>query len=135
MNSQVSHGPGSACADCKSQPYSRLVNLFVGCAIYTIVCVAVLRPSRSIRVMYNAVSLINHIFACAGFLFPKAVLFYFYFSPLSGLSVFAHILSTEADDCPFTNQHMGENDCRKYFMVNICKRMLPDPAGIKPITY
>ena len=29
---------------------------------------------------------------------------------------------------PFLNQQKGENDCRKHFIVNLHKRMLPDPV-------
>ena len=35
---------------------------------------------------------------------------------------------------PFLNQRKGENDPRKYFMINLHGRMLPDPAGIEPTT-
>ena len=35
---------------------------------------------------------------------------------------------------PFLNQLRRENDRRKYFMMNLNKRMLPDPAGIEPVT-
>ena len=32
------------------------------------------------------------------------------------------------------NQQKGQNDCTKYFMITLHKRMLPDPVGIKPAT-
>ena len=35
---------------------------------------------------------------------------------------------------PFLNQRMGENDSRKYFMINLHTRMLLDLAGVKPTT-
>ena len=35
---------------------------------------------------------------------------------------------------PFVNQWKGENDFRKYFMINLHERMLPTSAGIKPAT-
>ena len=35
---------------------------------------------------------------------------------------------------PFLNQRRGENDHRKYFMISLHKRMLPDLGGIKPMT-
>ena len=50
---------------------------------------------------------------------------------LSSQPVFVQILLSETDNL---NQWMGENDCRKYSMVNLSKRMLPDPAGIEPPT-
>ena len=34
----------------------------------------------------------------------------------------------------FLNQQKGENDHRKYFMINLPERMLPEPEGIKPAT-
>ena len=39
-----------------------------------------------------------------------------------------HILS------PFLNQQKGENDRRKYFMINFHERMLPTSAGVEPAT-
>ena len=33
---------------------------------------------------------------------------------------------------PFLNQQKGENNSRKYFMINLHERMLPNPAGIEP---
>ena len=35
---------------------------------------------------------------------------------------------------PFLNQQKGENDCRKYFIINLQDRILPDLVGIKPVT-
>ena len=35
---------------------------------------------------------------------------------------------------PFLNQWKGENDHRKYFMINLSKWMLPDPVGIGAAT-
>ena len=35
---------------------------------------------------------------------------------------------------PFLNQQKGENDCRIYFMINLHKRVLPDPVGKEPTT-
>ena len=35
---------------------------------------------------------------------------------------------------PFLNQRKGENDCRKYFTINLHKRMLPTSAGVEPAT-
>ena len=34
----------------------------------------------------------------------------------------------------FLNQQNGESDRRKYFMINLHERMLPDPAASKPMT-
>ena len=33
---------------------------------------------------------------------------------------------------PFLNQRKGKNDCRKYFLINLHERMLPDPSRIEP---
>ena len=35
---------------------------------------------------------------------------------------------------PFLNQRKGENDRRKYFMINLHERMLPTWAGVEPVT-
>ena len=35
---------------------------------------------------------------------------------------------------PFLNQKKGENEHRNYFLISLYKRMLLDPAGIKPST-
>ena len=35
---------------------------------------------------------------------------------------------------PFLNQWKGENDSRKYFMINLHERMLPTSAGVEPAT-
>ena len=35
---------------------------------------------------------------------------------------------------PFLNQRKGENDCRKYFTINLHGRMLPTSAGVEPAT-
>ena len=35
---------------------------------------------------------------------------------------------------PFFNQQKGENDRRKYFMINLHERMLPTSAGVEPAT-
>ena len=35
---------------------------------------------------------------------------------------------------PFLNQQKGENDRRKYFMINLHERMLPTSAGVEPAT-
>ena len=42
-----------------------------------------------------------------------------------------HILSPEL---PFLNQRKGENDRRKYFMINLYERTLPTSAGVEPAT-
>ena len=36
---------------------------------------------------------------------------------------------------PFLNQRKGENDRRKYFMINLHERMLPTSAGVEPATF
>ena len=35
---------------------------------------------------------------------------------------------------PFLNQLKGENERRKYFMINLHKRMLPTLVGVEPAT-
>ena len=35
---------------------------------------------------------------------------------------------------PFLNQRKGENDRRKYFMINLHERMLSTSAGVEPAT-
>ena len=35
---------------------------------------------------------------------------------------------------PFLNQQKGENDSRKYFMINLHERILPTSAGVEPVT-
>ena len=40
-----------------------------------------------------------------------------------------HILSKIGSDT-----HQGENDRRKYFMINLHERMLPTPVGVEPAT-
>ena len=35
---------------------------------------------------------------------------------------------------PFLDQQKGENDYRKYIMINLHEKMLPNPMGIKPAT-
>ena len=36
---------------------------------------------------------------------------------------------------PFLNQRKGENDRRKYFMINLHEIMLPTSAGVEPATF
>ena len=33
------------------------------------------------------------------------------------------------------NQRKGENDRRKYFMINLHEKMLPTSAGVEPATF
>ena len=76
------------------------------------VCVEFLRPSQPNRVMSSAVSLPNHTFtghACAHYIARNWQL-------------------------PFLNQRKGENDRKKYFMINLYERMLPTSAGVEPAT-
>ena len=49
------------------------------------------------------------------------------------LTSIVHILSPETD-LLFLNQQKGENDCRKYFTINLHERMIPTSAGVKPAT-
>ena len=50
-------------------------------------------------------------------------------SPLSVWPILAHILSPEADICLSWISGKGENDRRKYFMINLHERMLPIRRG------
>ena len=45
-----------------------------------------------------------------------------------------YILLLETDNCPSLNKRKGENDHRKYFMINLHERMLPTSAGVEPAT-
>ena len=81
----------------------------------TFVCVEVLRPSQPNGVMSSAVSLPNHTFTWQAYSSKR-------------LTSIVHILS------PFLNQRKGENDRRKYFMINLHERMLPTSAGVEPAT-
>ena len=81
----------------------------------------VLQPSVPIRVMLGMISLPNHTFFL-GRLSSKRL-----------TSTFAHSF-TRNWQVPFSNQRKGENDRRKYFMINLHERMLPDLVGIKSTT-
>ena len=74
-------------------------------------CVEVLRPSQPIRAMLK----FNQLHVFLGRLRPLGI-----------SQLFEHILLPETDK--------GENDRRKYFMINLHLRMLPDLAGIKSLT-
>ena len=52
-------------------------------------------------------------------------------SPLSGLPVLSHSF-TRNWQMPFLNQRKGENDHRKYFMINLHERMLPAWSNLLP---
>ena len=54
-------------------------------------------------------------------------------SPLSGNQYCAHSFARNWQ-LPFLNQRKGENDHRKYFMINLHERMLPTSAGVEPGT-
>ena len=55
---------------------------------------------------------------------------------LSPLSVNQHCAHSSARNwqLPFLNQREGENDRRKYFMINLHERMLPTLAGVELTT-
>ena len=84
------------------------------------VCVEVLRPRQPNGVMSSAVSLPNYTFIGQA-------------KSSKRLTSIVHILSPETDNCPL-NQRKGENDHRKYFMINLHERMLPTSAGVEPAT-
>ena len=83
--------------------------------------VKVLQPSQSFRVMSGVVSLPNHTFP-------------------GQATISKQLTNTCAQSfarnwqLPFLNQLEGQNDHRKYFMINLYKRMLLCPAGIEPAT-
>ena len=52
-------------------------------------------------------------------------------SPLSGKPVLCTFIRQKRQ-LPFLNQQKGENDRRKYFMINLHERMLPTSAGLNP---
>ena len=54
-------------------------------------------------------------------------------SPLSGYQYCAHSFARNWQ-LPFFNQRKGENDRRKYFMINLHERMLLTSAGVEPAT-
>ena len=61
------------------------------------------------------------------------------FSPLRGCPVLCTFFrqnsrSTRNWQLPFLNQRKGENDRRKYFMINVHERMLPTLVGVEPAT-
>ena len=85
----------------------------------TFVCVEVLWPSQPNGVMSSMVSLPNHTFTGQ--------------ASSKRLTSIVHILSPETDNCPL-NQPKGENDHRKYFMINLHKRILPTSVGVDPVT-
>ena len=75
----------------------------------------VLRLSQSIRVMSSAVSVPNHTF------------------PGQLTSTCAQSFARNWQ-LSVLNQRKRENDRRKYFMINLQERVLPDSAGIEPAT-
>ena len=84
------------------------------------VCVEVLRPSQPSGVMSSAVSLPNHTFTGQALSSKRLI-------------SIVHILSPEFDNCS-SLQRTGENDRRKYFMINLHERMLPTSAVVEPAT-
>ena len=54
-------------------------------------------------------------------------------SPLSVNRYCAHSFARNWQ-LPFLNQRKGDNDRRKYFMINLHERMLPTSAGVEPAT-
>ena len=83
-------------------------------AIVFDVCVKVLRPTQSNEVMSSAGSLPNHTFTVVN-------------------QYRAHSFARNWQ-LPFLDQRKGENDRRKYFMINLHERMLPTSAGVKLAT-
>ena len=55
-------------------------------------------------------------------------------SPLSSKLVLVHIISPETDNCPgLLETAKEENDRKKYSMIILHKKMLPDPAEIESV--
>ena len=52
------------------------------------------------------------------------------FNPLNSYLVLMYILSLTT----VFLESVGENDCRKHFMISFHERMLPDLAGSEPVT-
>ena len=84
------------------------------------VCVEILRPYQPIRVMSSVVSLPNNTFSSEGFKSSKWL-----------ISTCAHSFGRNWQ-MPFLNQQKGENDHRKYVMINCHERMLPTRWGSNP---
>ena len=53
-------------------------------------------------------------------------------SPLSGLTSACTYSFARNRQLPFLNQWKRENDHRKYCMINLHARILPEPVGLKP---
>ena len=83
------------------------------------ICVEVWRLSQPIRVMSSVVSLPSHIFSWAGLVLWEICAYSF----------------ARNWELPYLNQVKGENDHRKYFMINLHNWILPDLAGIKSVTW
>ena len=77
----------------------------VTCDRYLFVCVEVLRPSQSIRVVSSAVNLPNHAFVWAGLSSKRLT------------STCAHSFARNWQ-LPFLDQGKGKNNSRKYFMID-----------------
>ena len=52
----------------------------------------------------------------------------------SAISLHNHTFTARNWQLPFLNQQKGENDHRKYFMINLYERMLLTSAGVQPAT-
>ena len=79
------------------------------------VCVEDLWPSQPTRVMLSSVYLAIH--------FPGQA-----FVPLKPSTSNCALSLARYRQLPFLNQQKGENDHRKYFMINFHKRILPKPG-------
>ena len=82
--------------------------------------VEVLLPSQPIRVMLSTVSLLNHTFLGQS---SKLITITCAYSFITNWQL------------PFLNEWKEENDHRKYFMIHLHERMLPDLAGFEPVTW
>ena len=93
----------------------------LNCTKLFLVCVEVLRPSQPIGVLLSAFNLPNNTFSWAG-LVLWAVNQYL-------CTFICQILTTAL------LESVEGNDRRKYFVINLHKRILPDPIGIEPMTW
>ena len=98
-----------------------IISVLFAQRVVLFVCVEVLLPSQPSRVMLRMVSLPNHTFLGLAYSFKLVI------------GTCAHSFSSSWQ-LPL-NQQKGENDHRKYFVINLHRRMLPDPVGFELATH
>ena len=87
--------------------------------VYMFVCVEVLRPSQPNGVISSAVSVPKQTFTGQALSSKRLT------------SICANSFTRNLQ-MPFLNQRKGENDRRKYFMINLHERILPTSTGVEP---